>query len=127
MDRAATKLANERRSKRRFPIAQEVRYKLLFGQHIAEAGTGRAGNMSSSGIWFSTQSVLATGVPVEISMNWPVMLNDRCAMKLMIYGCIVRADQSGAAVAIERYEFRTQAIRPFHQNARNAAELQFAN
>jgi len=50
-------------------------------------------------------------MPVELSMNWPVLLNDRCAMKLMIYGCIVRSTDSGAAVAIERYEFRTQSLR----------------
>ncbi len=29
-------------------------------------------------------------------------------MKLMIYGCVVRSNDKGAAVAIERYEFRTQ-------------------
>jgi hypothetical protein len=41
-------------------------------------------------------------------MNWPVLLNDSCPMKLMIYGCVVRSNDRGAAVAIERYEFRTQ-------------------
>jgi hypothetical protein len=29
-------------------------------------------------------------------------------MKLMIYGCVVRSNDKSAAVAIERYEFRTQ-------------------
>jgi hypothetical protein len=29
-------------------------------------------------------------------------------MKLMIYGCVVRSDGDGTALAIERYEFRTQ-------------------
>ena len=33
-------------------------------------------------------------------------------MKLMIYGCVVRSDQQGAALAIERYEFRTQGSSP---------------
>jgi hypothetical protein len=41
-------------------------------------------------------------------MTWPVLLNDNCPMKLMIYGCVVRSNEKGAAVAIERYEFRTQ-------------------
>jgi len=31
-------------------------------------------NISSGGVWFSTESVLATGMPVELSMNWPVLL-----------------------------------------------------
>ena len=97
----------ERRSKKRFHIQQEVRYKMLYGQRIAETGTGRTANMSSGGIWFSTETSLALGMPVEISMMWPVLLNDLCPMKLMIYGCVVRSTERGAAVAIERTEFRT--------------------
>lgn len=98
----------ERRMKRRFQIEQEVRYKMLYGQRIAETGTGKTLNISSSGVWFTTENMLTTGMPVEVSMNWPVLLNDSCPMKLMIYGCVVRSNEKGAAVAIERYEFRTQ-------------------
>jgi hypothetical protein len=104
----------ERRMKRRFQIEQEVRYKMLYGQRIAETGTGKSLNISSSGVWFTTENMLTIGMPVELSMNWPVLLNDSCPMKLMIYGCIVRSNEKGAAVAIERYEFRTQG-RTFQQ------------
>jgi hypothetical protein len=104
----------ERRTKRRFQIEQEVRYKMLYGQRIAETGTGKSLNISSSGVWFTTENMLTIGMPVELSMNWPVLLNDSCPMKLMIYGCIVRSNEKGAAVAIERYEFRTQG-RSFQQ------------
>ena len=98
----------ERRLKRRFHIEQEVKYKMLYGQRLAETGTGKTLNISSSGVWFTTESMLAAGMPVEVSMTWPVLLNDVCPMKLMIYGCIVRANDRGAAMVIERYEFRTQ-------------------
>ena len=103
----------ERRTKRRFQIDQEVKYKMLYGQRIAETGTGRTINISSGGVWFSTESMLTSGMPVELSMSWPVLLNDSCPMKLMIYGCVVRSNERGAAVAIERYEFRTQGSRAF--------------
>lgn len=103
----------ERRIKRRFRIDQEVRYKMLYGQCIAETGVGRTLNISSGGVWFSTDNMLTNGMPVELSMNWPVLLNDSCPMKLMIYGCVVRSGEKGAAVAIERYEFRTQGSRTF--------------
>jgi len=33
----------------------------------------------------------------------------------MIYGCVVRSNEKGAAVAIERYEFRTQGSKAFQQ------------
>ncbi|MGD0496905.1 MAG: hypothetical protein ABSC23_00555 [Bryobacteraceae bacterium] len=116
----------EKRTKRRFPVEQEVRYKMLYGQRIAETGSGKTTNMSSSGIWFTTPNMLTPGMPVELSMNWPVLLNDRCPMKLMIYGCVVRSDGQGAAVAIERYEFRTQGSRAFQQPMMASAELRLA-
>ena len=106
----------ERRIKRRFTIDQEVKYKMLYGQRIAETGVGRTMNISSGGVWFSTENMLTSGMPVELSMSWPVLLNDSCPMKLMIYGCVVRSNEKGAAVAIERYEFRTQGSRTFQQN-----------
>jgi hypothetical protein len=113
----------DRRSKRRFQIEQDVRYKMLYGQRIAETGLGKTKNISSGGVWFSTESMLTTGMPVELSMNWPVLLNDSCPMKLMIYGCVVRSNDKGAAVAIERYEFRTQGTRQFQPVAQPQVEL----
>jgi c-di-GMP-binding flagellar brake protein YcgR len=112
-----SKSERERRSKRRFTIDQEVKYKMLYGQRIAETGAGRTMNISSGGVWFTTENMLTSGMPVELSMNWPVLLNDSCPMKLMIYGCVVRSNEKGAAVAIERYEFRTQGSRAFQQTA----------
>jgi hypothetical protein len=102
----------DRRNKRRFNIEQGLRYKLLYGSRVAEAGNGRTLNISSSGVWFTTEGVLSAGLPVELSMAWPARLNDVCPMKLMIYGCVVRSDKEGAALAIERYEFRTQGTAP---------------
>lgn len=97
----------ERRTKRRFQIEQDVRYKMLYGQRLAETGSGKTMNISSGGIWFTTEALLTSGMPIELSVTWPVLLNDSCPMKLMVYGCVVRSNERGAAVAIERYEFRT--------------------
>lgn len=113
----------ERRTKRRFGIEQEVRYKMLYGQRIAETGAGKTMNISSGGVWFTTENLLTAGMPVELSMNWPVLLNDSCPMKLMIYGCVIRSNDKGAAVAIERYEFRTQGSRSFQTPSLPQVEL----
>ena len=120
------KADRERRIKRRFRIDQEVRYKMLYGQRIAETGVGRTMNISSGGVWFSTENMLTSGMPVELSMSWPVLLNDSCPMKLMIYGCVIRSNEKGAAVAIERYEFRTQGSRGFQGTTSPTAELRLA-
>jgi hypothetical protein len=117
----------ERRGKRRFHIEQDVRYKMLYGQRIAETGSGKTKNISSGGVWFSTETMLTPGMPVELTMSWPVLLNDSCPMKLMIYGCIIRSSDKGAAVAIERYEFRTQG-RTFQQpNSQPVIEFRMPN
>jgi hypothetical protein len=112
----------ERRTKKRFHIEQDVKYKMLYGQRIAETGVGKTVNISSGGVWFTTENTLTPGMPVELSMSWPVLLNDSCPMKLMIYGCIIRTNDRGAAVAIERYEFRTQGTRNFQQAAHPITE-----
>jgi hypothetical protein len=116
----------EKRTKRRFQIDQEVRYKMLYGQRIAETGVGRTMNVSSGGVWFSTENMLTSGMPVELSMNWPVLLNESCPMKLMIYGCVVRSNERGAAVAIERYEFRTQGSRNLQNTVAVSQEMRLA-
>jgi hypothetical protein len=120
------KADRERRIKRRFQIDQEVKYKMLYGQRIAETGVGRTMNVSSGGVWFSTQNMLTSGMPVELSMTWPVLLNESCPMKLMIYGCVVRSNERGAAVAIERYEFRTQGSRNFQTATAATGEMRLA-
>jgi hypothetical protein len=120
------KADRERRIKRRFHIDQEVKYKMLYGQRIAETGVGRTMNVSSGGVWFSTENMLTSGMPVELSMTWPVLLNESCPMKLMIYGCVVRSNERGAAVAIERYEFRTQGSRNFQAVVASSAEMRLA-
>src|SRR5436305_4448007 len=105
----------ERRSKKRFHIEQDVRYKMLYGQRIAETGVGKTVNVSSGGVWITTENTLTPGLPVELSMSWPVLLHDACPMKLMIYGCVIRSSGKAAAISIERYEFRTQGSRAFQQ------------
>jgi hypothetical protein len=57
-------------------IEQEVRYKLASGHRIAENGRGITVSISSGGLWFTTENLLTAGIPVEISLNWPVMRND---------------------------------------------------
>lgn len=100
--------ACERRRKRRFAIEQQLKYKVLHADRLPEIGVGRSVNISSGGICFTTETVLALGTPIEISMPWPALLNDICPIKLVIYGSVIRSEANRTAVAIERQEFRTQ-------------------
>jgi len=103
---------DERRSKRRFSIAQEVKYRLLYGERIGEAGTGKTMNISSGGVCFTTDAPLAPGLPVELAIQWPALLRGTVPLRLVTYGIVVRSHDRSAVATIDRYEFRTQALRP---------------
>jgi PilZ domain len=100
----------DRRTAVRFPIEEDVRYK-VFNRNTIEIGLGKTLNMSSSGILFTTERTLVPGERLEVAVNWPAQLDHKCALKLVTTGRVVRSDTGLAAIAIERYEFRTQGIR----------------
>jgi hypothetical protein len=97
----------ERRGAVRFPIDQEVRYKVYNGKTV-ETGGGRTLNLSSSGVLFTTGRCLAPGDRVEVSVNWPAQLDYKHPLKLVAGGRVVRVTAEAAAIIIDRYEFRTQ-------------------
>jgi len=98
----------DRRGSSRFPIEREVRYRVLNKKSSNEAGGGATINMSSSGIYFSTEHVLLPGRTLEIAVSWPAQLNNTCPLKLVARGRVVRFEPGRAAIEIQHYEFRTQ-------------------
>lgn len=100
----------ERREAIRFPMNEEVKYKLVHGK-IVTTGTGTTLNIGSGGILFTTQQRLPLGRTVELSVNWPARLDGTCPLKFVASGRVIRAEADRAAVRIERYEFRTRATR----------------
>lgn len=97
----------ERRAAKRFPLEQEVRFK-LFNRGGLDIGLGKTVNMSSRGLLIRTDHPLAPGDRLEVSVSWPVRLNNECPLKLVATGRVVRTQPGQAAILIERYEFRTQ-------------------
>jgi hypothetical protein len=100
----------ERRGTTRFPVREEVRYKVLQGKAENAAGAGTTLNIGSGGILFTTQEKLPMGKLVELSVNWPARLGGTCPLKFVAVGRIVRSEIDKAAVRIERYEFKTRAM-----------------
>jgi hypothetical protein len=100
---------NDRRHSDRFPIEREVRYKVLNKRSGEEAGDGKTVNISSTGVLFTSQHVLVPGRRLEVAISWPAQLNNKCALKLVARGRVVRFEEGLAAIEIQQYEFRTQA------------------
>jgi hypothetical protein len=100
----------ERRGTSRFPLHEEVRYKMLHGK-VVTTGAGKTLNIGSGGVLFTTEQRLPLGRLIELSVNWPARLDGICPLKFVATGRVVRSEEDQAAVRIERYEFRTRATR----------------
>jgi hypothetical protein len=100
--------ALDRRGADRFPIEREVRYRSLSKRSGGEEGTGKTINISSNGVLFTTDKILVPGKRIELSISWPAQLDNKCQLKLVARGRVVRFEHGRAAVEIQQYEFRTQ-------------------
>jgi len=106
------KNTSDRRSADRFPIERDLRFRILSKKSGDEAGIGKTINIFSFSVTLATEKMLLPGRRLEIAINWPAQLNDRCALKLVARGKIVRFDQGMAAMEIQQYEFRTHSLSP---------------
>jgi hypothetical protein len=98
----------ERRGTSRFPLREDVKYRVLHTKANHMTGVGKTLNIGSGGILFTTEEKLPVGRMIEISVNWPARLDGTCPLKFVATGRVVRSENHQAAVKIERYEFRTR-------------------
>jgi hypothetical protein len=99
----------DRRHSDRFAIGRDVRYRVL-NKRSEEEGEGRTINISSAGVLFTTEHMLVPGRRVELSISWPAQLNNKCALKLVACGRVIRYEEGRAAIEIQQYEFKTQSL-----------------
>ena len=100
---------SDRRASERFPIARDLRYRIINKRGNEESGDGKTVNMSSSGLLFTAGEMLLPGRRVEVSVSWPAQLNQKCALKFVARGRVVRFDDGQVAIEIQQHEFRTQS------------------
>jgi len=108
----STELQQNRRLKRRFAIEQDVRYERVRGAKLVDTGMGKTLDMSSSALRFTTGVPLCRGDKVKVAVDWPVLLDATCRLKMVIYGWVLRSDGNSAVVSIGHYEMRTRAADP---------------
>lgn len=100
----------ERRSKARYPLHLSVRFRSV-SKGFLFSGLGRIIDMSSGGVLVVLQDVsqheISVGAWVEISIEWPALLEGRIPLQLVAAGRIIRRGASDFAVTFERHEFRT--------------------
>ena len=98
----------DRRETNRFPVREEVRYRVLHAKGSPASGVGKTLDIGSGGILFTTEERLPMGRLVEVAVNWPVRLDGACPLRFVAVGKVVRSEATQAVVQIDRYEFRTR-------------------
>src|SRR3954469_13857337 len=100
----------ERKPALRFPIECNVHYRVCSsGRKVSShSGHGKTLEMSNRALLFTADTPLPLGKQIEVSVDWPVKLDGKCRLKLVISGRIVNADGTKAVVALKTHEFRTQ-------------------
>jgi hypothetical protein len=104
----------------RYPIELNLQYKVITKGRIQRLGSGRTLNISSGGVLFTlddlqkVMDVVDAAKVVELVLDWPLLLQDICMLKLVVRGDIVRRDGEKFALRVNRYEFRTGGIATRH-------------
>lgn len=107
----ADEAGKDRRRRVRYPIELQVRYRPASTRRSAQDGTGRTINISSSGVLLTTDCFLPLGKRMELSISWPVKLDETIPLQLLVGGVVVRSDDCGAAVEIMSHEFQVCGTR----------------
>ena len=101
----------ERRLKLRYLLDLSVRFRSISGASLF-SGAGRSVKVSSGGVLVVSKDVVAqhemsAGVWLEMSIEWPSLLDRRTPLQLFAVGRILRRGSSSFAATFERYQFRT--------------------
>ena len=67
--------------------------------------------LSSSGLRFATQGPLEPGLKLDVAINWPVLLDGRVQLQLIVTGVVVWSSGTETALQIQRHDFRTRSVR----------------
>ena len=98
-------IGGDRRQDRRYHLQMELTWKLIRRRLVLDTGKGHTIDLSSGGILFDPGRPLPAGHDVELSISWPVLLNDAVPMQLAAKGRIVRGNGGQVAIQTVQREF----------------------
>lgn len=101
--------ASERRRSQRFPIIAQAQY-ILSGVRGVR-GDAVTYDISSGGVFLKTDEILPVNKTILLMIDWPVPLDDRCPLRLVIEGVTLRSNANGTAVMVGRWDFRIRSSR----------------
>jgi len=91
---------SDRRFHQRFPISARVEYVVA-----GVVGEGVTLNISSGGALVRIAQRLPIGKRIQLSVDWPVKLDNRIPLRFVVKGTVLRSTAEFTAVAIVRHEY----------------------
>ena len=100
----------DRRVNRRFSLRLAVKCRRVEPRVVLDRIIlGESLNISSKGLLFTAKESFVPGQVVEAFLDWPMLLDSRVRLTLVVEGVVVWAADGQAAMRIEKYEFRTRS------------------
>jgi hypothetical protein len=91
-----------------FPLSLPLTYKTTPLKAKAISGIGSTVLLSSTDIVFKADQPLGPGVPCEISIAWPFLLENDIGIQLVLQSEITRSEGQVVTAIVSKYEFRTR-------------------
>jgi hypothetical protein len=76
---------------------------------------------------FTADQPIPVGSKLEIAISWPVLLNDRVSLKVVIEGELVACGEQEMTARIVKYQFRTRKPPAPPETAKALVAAQCAN
>lgn len=100
-------LAGRRFEPTLYPVELDVQYRVTSAKH-EWVGTGRTVLMSSKELLFDTEQTVARNSRMEVSICWPVLLDERVRLQLVIQARVTSVEGKRVRANVGKYYFRTR-------------------
>ena len=91
-----------------FPLVLPLKYKTTSSKGKAISGMGSTALLSSTDIVFKADQPLGSALRCEISIEWPVLLEGRISLQLVLQSVITKSEGQVVMGRVSQYEFRTR-------------------
>jgi hypothetical protein len=106
-------IPGDRRCDQRHEIALNLRYRSLQEGKPPSTGVGTSMNIGRGGICFKAECEFVPGALLELVLEWPFLLQNRCQLELVIEGRVAWSEGGRTGLVMSHYEFRTRGARSF--------------
>ena len=93
-----------------YPITLDLHYQVLSGGRPVETGSGRTTRFGSRRVVFIAEPALQVAARLQVSVAWPVLLDDRVKLQLIIEGRVTGVDGDRVTLGVVKYHFRTRGL-----------------